>query len=74
MTLFALWQRGLRGPEFTVLHQNGERPLLSSYEIAHKLGAPVKIAPKHEGLSIEDLRRLYSLERALTPAADKWKE
>ena len=56
MTDFALWRRGLNGPEFVVLRDEAK---MVEHDRKHRIGAPAPIAPEHVGATLDELRRLY---------------
>jgi hypothetical protein len=58
--VFALWQRGLKGPSISLLHNRGEgAPALNETERLRKLGDPIRLKEGEEKLSLDCLARLY---------------
>ncbi len=56
---YALWERGLRTPTFSVIENRGAPPALTERETREKLGSPVALREGDERLPLAVLERLY---------------
>jgi hypothetical protein len=63
MTVWLLWQRGLKGPEPVKLEQRGDGdvPKLDEYERKNAICEPIRVKPEDERLAVDLLARLYPM-------------
>lgn len=58
---WVLWERGLRAPTITTLHNRGSPPSLTDRETKQQLATVRKLADDEHGLTLDVLAKIYPL-------------